>query len=267
MKKRYCFFSLFSLVAIVITPIKSNAQQDVSLDGEMAIDLKVIDPQHGILDPENKGEDLIPEGDYGKTSGLLRIDFVPKINFNSNKIVDKDISYKADSLLFKGKIAPRGSFIQVSDYRENPTGWKLQVRQESQFKNQNKENRILEGAVISLDKSWVNADYGRGAVPTVSKEVIRLNNIGETYTLAETGESTGTGTWSIVFGASKDNKKDQESTLSPRLDEQGNPVMRSDFEKQAVYMNDAIHLAIPRRTSKEPGSYSTVLTWLITELP
>lgn len=267
MNKKYYFFSFLALTTFVVTPVKSNAQENPATTGDMTVDLKVTDPKYGILDPENKGEELIPEEGYGQTSGPLRIDFAPKINFNSNKIVDQDISYAADALLFKGQIAPRGSFVQVSDYRPNPTGWKLQVRQETQFKNQNKENSMLNGAVISLDKSWLSAAYGMGPAPTISKEVIHLNNIGETYTLAEAKKGTGAGTWSIVFGASKDNNLDQQGTLTPRVDDQGKPVTRPDFENQSVYMNDAINLAIPKGTTKDPGSYSTVITWLITELP
>lgn len=256
------------MTVLIANPYESYAQTKTASKGDASIDLKIVDPKHRILDPENSGEELIPEDGYGKTSGPLRIDFVPNLNFNSHKIiVDQDIKYEADSLLFKEKIAPRGSFIQVSDYRPNPTGWKLQVRQETQFKNKNMENSILNGAVISFDKSWINADFGTGEVPTISKEVILLNNVGETYTLAEAGKGTGTGTWSIAFGASADNQKNIPSTLSPRLDEEGQPVIRPDFENQPVFMNKAIHLAIPKGTKKDPGSYSTVLTWLITELP
>lgn len=173
----------FLVLALLNRPIASYAEDNTT--GDMDIDLKIGDPKFGVMDPEHPSEELpVQEGTYGKTSGPLRIDYVPNLGFNSNKIFSKDISYSADALLFKGKIAPRGSFIQVSDYRGNGNGWALQVRQETQFKNQNKENSQLNGAVISLDKSWINTSNGMGQAPDISKEVIHLNNIGETYTLA-----------------------------------------------------------------------------------
>ncbi|MGX7150144.1 WxL domain-containing protein [Enterococcus ureasiticus] len=259
--------ALILITASLNMSVISDAKED-SATGDMDINLKITDPNLGVLDPENPSEELpLQEGTYGKTSGPLRIDFVPNLGFNSNKISAKDISYSADALLFKGQIAPRGSFIQVSDYRGNANGWTLQVRQETQFKNQNKENSQLNGAVISLDKSWINTSNGMGQTPDISKEVIHLNNIGETYTLAEAKKGTGTGTWSIIFGASPDNQVGQNSTLNPRLDNEGKPVTNPSLDNQAVYMNDAVSLTIPGSTKKDPGTYSTVLTWIISELP
>lgn len=248
--------------------IPAEAQEPTQANGEMGITFDgLVDPNFGIRDPEAPKNELTTDETYGKTTGPLRIDFVPNLNFNSNKIVAGDIDYAADALLFKDVISPRGYFIQVSDYREDRTGWSLQVRQETQFINQSKANSQLNGAVLSFDKSWTNTPNGGSRHPDVSKEVIRLNNIGETYTLAKADKGTGGGTWSITFGASHDNKNNETPTFSPRLDEAGQPVIDSAKGNQAVYMNDAVHLSVPKGTDKEPGTYSTVLTWIISELP
>ncbi|WP_430602832.1 hypothetical protein IGJ02_000142 [Enterococcus sp. DIV0724b] len=269
MKTRYWISSLFfftvGLIG-VLTPIIAHSQ--VQTDGEMGITFKgLVDPAFGILDPENPNPNQVlePEEAYGSTEGPLRIDFVPSINFSSNKIVTTDINYSADALLFKKILAPRGTFIQVSDYREEQTGWSLQVRQETQFTNQQKQS--LNGAILSFDKSWINTPNGISQHPAVSKEVIRLNNIGETYTLAKADKGAGGGTWSVIFGRSKDNAENETPTLSPRVDQNGLPIKESSKGNQPAYMNDAINLSIPGGTKKEPGTYSTVLTWIISELP
>ncbi|MGX7149951.1 WxL domain-containing protein [Enterococcus ureasiticus] len=248
--------------------IPAEAQESIQANGEMGITFDgLVDPNFGIRDPEAPENELTTDEMYGKTNGPLRIDFVSNLNFNSNKIVKGDMDFSADALLFKDVIAPRGYFIQVSDYREDRTGWGLQVRQETQFTNQSKANSELKGAVLSFDKSWTNTPNGGSKHPVVSKEVIRLNNIGETYTLAKADKGTGGGTWSISFGASQDNQKDITPTFSPRLDGNAKPIIDPANGNQAVYMNDAVRLSIPGGTEKEPGTYSTVLTWIISELP
>lgn len=257
---------LFSTV-IIKTPVVV-AQSISPTKGEVDISFKGLeDPNFGILDPEKENQEVEIAEEYGKTQGPLRIDFVADINFSQNKITEGNSNYKANGLLFKGVIAPRGQFIQVSDYREKQTGWSLQVRQETQFTNQAKKNSQLDGAVLSFDKSWVNTSNGISSSPIVSKEVIRLNNIGETYTLAHAEAGTGGGTWSVIFGASPDNPENEASTLTPRLDKNGKVVTDPAKDNQAVYMNNAVQLSLPEGTKKEPGTYSTVLTWIISELP
>ncbi|WP_430603132.1 hypothetical protein IGJ02_000489 [Enterococcus sp. DIV0724b] len=268
MKKIPFILTLFVFTGVMSLIAQTNVYAENAKEGNIGISFEgLVDSNYGVLDPENPTKKLEPIGEYGKTTGALRIDFVPSIKFNSNKIVDKDVNYSADALLFKDVIAPRGQFIQVSDYRGKQTGWSLQVRQETQFTNKNKKASQLDGAVLSFDKSWINTPNGTNNEPSVSKEVIRLNNIGETYTLAKATMGTGGGTWIVAFGASNDNSAEQTSTLNPRLDENGKAVTDSSPNKQAVYMNDAVRLTLPGGTKKEPGTYSTVLTWIISELP
>ncbi|ALS36450.1 hypothetical protein ABID30_002415 [Enterococcus rotai] len=269
MKNKFLILILLLLNSAVLdTLIPVTVEATSQAKGEMGISFKgLVDPGYGVLDPENPVKEVEPVGDYGKTTGPLRIDYVPNINFNSNKITLDNVSYAADSVQFKGMIAPRGNFIQVSDYRGKQVGWSLQVRQEMQFTNKEDKKLQLDGATLSLDKASVNTNNGDlGQAPVVSKEVISITNIGETYTLAKAPKGTGGGTWSIILGTEEDKTIDNTSTLKPRVDENGKPIISTESE-QAIYLNNAISLLVPGRSKKKPGTYTTVLTWIISELP
>ncbi|MBP2097417.1 WxL domain-containing protein [Enterococcus rivorum] len=266
MKKNHWILSLV-LLTTGLMGVSSSVYAETKEAGEMGISFQgLIDPNYGIVDPENPKSDLKLDGEYGHSTGPLRIDFVPSLSFSRNKIATDEVSYASDALVFKEMLACRGQFIQVSDYREKQTGWSLQVRQETQFTNQKKADSQLDGAVLSFDNSWVNTRNGTSQPPDVSKEVIRLSNIGETYTLAKADKGTGGGTWSVSFGASMD-YEDATSTVKPRLDEQGKAIIDATNNNQAVFMNQAVRLTIPSGTKKEAGTYKTVLTWIISELP
>ncbi|MEI5990811.1 hypothetical protein A5881_002316 [Enterococcus termitis] len=221
----------------------------------------------GVQDPENPGNVTDP-GESPSTTGKLRIDFVPQFRFTSlNKISDKDMVYPVNAQLFHDDTAARGNFIQVSDYRGAALGWTLQVRQETQFQNSETANSQLDGAYLSLDKSWVSSTMGADEAPSVSKEVIRLDNIGATYNLAEARTGAGSGTWSISFGASDENPNELTNTLNPKNDLEGKPLLDATFANKQVYENNAITLSVPGTTKKDPVAYSTVLTWTLAELP
>lgn len=221
----------------------------------------IVDPEHPEI-PVNPGESP-------STSGRLRIDFVPQLNFSANAIADKEVSYPVNAQLFLDDTSPRGNFIQVSDYRTTATaqGWTLQVRQESQFTNSNTTNSSLNGAVLSFDKSWTSTPNSTTGAPIVSSEVIRLNNIGDTYVLAKAEKNSGAGTWSISFGASPEHTNGQASTLTPKVDKDGAPLLDASFNNQQVHENSAIELTVPKGTTVDPVPYSTVITWILAELP
>lgn len=256
---------LLLLTSIVFIANVRQAYADDSLDGNATIGLTQPEQETGLRDPENPTT-IIDPGPTPSTTGDLRIDFVPQLNFSKYLLSDKDQTYPVNAQLFKDQTGPRGNFVQVSDFRPGAQGWTLQVRQETQFKNDQAQSSQLNGAVISFDKSWVNSTRDQNEAPIVSKEIIRLSNVGETYNLAEAKPGKGRGIWSISFGASKDNKNGQPETLSPRLLKE-KPVLDPTFDNKQVYENSAIQLSIPGATKKDPVEYSTVLTWTIAELP
>ncbi|WP_086348861.1 WxL domain-containing protein [Candidatus Enterococcus clewellii] len=221
----------------------------------------------GIIDPEHPETDADP-GESPSTTGDLRIDFVPQLNFTGeNKISDKDSVYPANAQLFHDETEARGNFIQISDYRGAALGWALQLRQETQFQNTQTANSQLDGAVLSFDKSWTSSRQTGMAAPIVSKEVIQLSSIGETYTLAEANPGAGIGTWAISFGASSDNPAGLEGTLSPRAKRDGSDLLDEAYGNKQVHANSAVTLSVPGGTKKDSVAYTTVLTWLLAELP
>lgn len=220
----------------------------------------------GPVDPEQP-ETPVDPGPSPSTTGELRIDFVPQLNFHANKITTKDMSYPVNAQLFHDGTSPRGNFIQVTDDRADMFGWTLQLRQESQFQNASTANSQLDGAVLSFDKSWTNSLQPSSLSPMVSKEVIRLDNIGATYNLAEAGKGKGTGTWLISFGASASNPQGVENTLTPKVNAKGEAVLDPTFDNQQIHENSAITLSIPGTTKTDPVAYTTVLTWILAELP
>ena len=241
----------------------AQAESSVSKDGTVIF---TGEYSKDVQDPEKPGT-VIDPGGSPSTDGLLRIEFVPQLNFSQNAISTEDQTYQANAQLFLSDTGPRGNFIQVSDYRGTGAGWTLQLRQETQFKNETAVNKELNGAVLSFDKSWTNSTRDSSEAPIVSKETIRIDNIGQTYQLAEAKKGTGQSTWLIEFGASIENTNGQENTLSPRLDLAGNPVTDADYNNQPIYQNSAVTLFVPGKTVKEPVHYQTVLTWILSELP
>ncbi|WP_375178717.1 WxL domain-containing protein [Enterococcus rotai] len=265
--KRIIFMSIAFLGTILFFGGQFDQVQAVGTqEGGAEIDLKRFKEKHSVIrDPENPEVQVDP-GETPQTEGDLRIDFVPKLNFSTVTIADKALILPVNAQLFHGNTNARGNFVQVSDYRDNSTGWTLQVRQEQQFKHATKPGAELKGAVISLDQTWTNSTKDASLSPIVSKEVIHMSNVGDTYNLAQAQPEKGSGTWSIIFGASKENKNDRQNSLEPRLDASGNAIEDPIFKKP-VYSNQAITLSVPKETEKEAGAYSTVLTWILAELP
>ncbi|MFD2305179.1 WxL domain-containing protein [Enterococcus termitis] len=263
MKKRLMLICSFSLALFFLneSPLKVSADDEYSGTGNICFEGK---PDRQIVDPEHP-EVVADPGESPSTDRALRIDFVPKLIFQRAKISDQDQMYYVNAQLFKDSTGPRGNFIQVSDFREKNTGWLLQVKQNVQFKNEH--GKELKGAMLSLDQSWANSMMDQATAPVVSKEVIKLMNIGETYNLAEAKPDKGVGTWSIIFGASVNNSQKRTDTLKPKLDEKGLPVHDPIFNNQPIYENQAVSLFVPGKPSKQPGNYQTVLTWILSELP
>lgn len=217
-----------------------------------------------VYDPENPNN-VVDPGDSPSTKGLLRIDFVPQLQFGTNKASSTDASYSAFAQLFKDDTSARGNFVQVSDYRTTGAGWQLSVKQESQFTNEN--GKSLDGSILSLDHSWANSAQTGSEAPIVKKDVINMA-VGEAQILATAEKGTGEGSWSINFGASAANSYGQKDTLTPLMDVNGNPVLDSNFGNKPIYLNSAVNLNVPGKTEKEAGTtYKTVLIWTLSELP
>lgn len=248
-------------VGVMLNPI-------VSYGVESGASLTLVggDPNKGVLDPEDHTK-IVDPGEIISTKGPLRLDYVPSFDFGKTRVSRKTMAAKADAQLLHQGSGPRANFIQVSDYRNTQAGWSLLVRQEHQFRDDTKANSSLKGATLSFDKAWSYSSLGQAYAPSVSKETIVMNNIGDTYPLAEAEPGKGMGTWSISFGASETNPLKQANTLSVKRGKDNKIETNPSFENQKIYENDAIQLTIPASTAIQAGNYSTVLTWIIAELP
>lgn len=266
MKRTMLIITAFLGTVLFFSVQMEQVYAETSRKSGAEIDLQRFKEDNSIIrDPENPVNEVDP-GETPQTDGDLRIDFVPKLNFSTVKITEEAAVYPINAQLFHDETSPRGNFIQVSDYRDNSSGWTLQVRQEEQFKHVTKIGAELKGAVISFDQAWTNSTKDTSLSPTVSKEIIHMSNIGDTYNLAQAQDEKGSGTWSIIFGASKDNKNDRPNSLELRKDSSGKTIEDPIFKKP-VYSNQAITLTVPKETEKVAGAYSTVLTWILAELP
>ncbi|MFW7431149.1 WxL domain-containing protein [Vagococcus carniphilus] len=204
-----------------------------------------------VVDPEKPEETEDPEEPGPSTKGDLRIDYVSPIDFGKVKLTDSNRKYTALATKIGKTTRTRGNFIQISDYREKSTGWSLQVKQETQFKTPNHDE--LTGAVLSLDKGWANSTSTSGA-PAVTRDTLAINNIGEAYDVARATPDSGSGVWSIIFGASKDNDDNQQETVSKG---KGDSNIR----------NSAVSITIPDSTKVVPKEYQTKITWILAETP
>lgn len=254
---------IFLLCTLIKNPIVSQAT-----DHSNGAVFKIEKPESAISqikDPEDS-KVIVNPGESPRTEGDLRIDFVPTLNFSTVEVKEDTSTLPVNAQLFHDSTKARGNFLQVTDQREIPSGWTIQLKQETQFKQLMKESAQLTGATISFDHTWTNSATNRQYSPEVSKEVIQMNHVGETYTIATAKAEHGMGTWSIIFGASKENTNEQQVTVFPRLDNAGKAIEDPVFKKSS-YLNNAVNLTIPQTSKKEAGTYSTVLTWIIAELP
>ncbi|WP_314060615.1 WxL domain-containing protein [uncultured Vagococcus sp.] len=220
-------------------------------------------------DPEKPGEPVNP-GPGPSTEGSLRIDFISNLNFGRVEITDKKRQFFSQAQLFHSDTNPRGYYIQITDERQRADGWTLQVKQEYQFRNTviaHKSQQELKGSVLSFDNGWANS-LGASVMkaPTVTRDTIELNSIGESYEVAKAENRTGMGIWTIEFGASETNDTHQKVTLSPLKDTNNEPILDPNYQKQA-YSNSAVSLTVPNETAIFPVEYETEITWTLAKLP
>jgi len=217
--------------------------------------VSVVDKGYSeIVDPENPSKP-ITENPISEKNESLRIDYVTSFDFGKVKISDKDRKFNLLAKEIHQKDLPeeklfRGNFIQISDFRPESTGWTLQLKQEAQFQTEDYDE--LSGAVVSMDKGWANSVVTEGP-PTVTRDTININNIGEVYDVARAEKDSGTGVWMISHGASEKNESNQENTISK--DDMG--VMR----------NSAVSLTIPKNVKVASKPYQTKFTWILGSTP
>lgn len=192
-----------------------------------------VDPINPV-DPVSPVDPTNPDGPNPGTNGPLSIDFASSFYFGENKITSKDKVYNATPQeLSDGSTRP--NYAQVTDNRGGAKGWKLQVKQNGQFKTTAGEE--LTGAMMSF-KNGQSASESTSPVPSVVKDSFDLTTDGtgavEDIMAATAGE--GAGTWVYRFG-------------------------------DDVTKSESVTLSVPGKTTKMADAYSTSLTWTLTDVP
>lgn len=247
-----CTMSLSGIVASAVD-VKQPANVDVKDSG--------ITPP---IDPEIPDVVVDPDKPNPKPKGSLRIDFVSSLDFGSVKIGSTNRKYDSRAQLFLSDTEARGNYIQITDVREESTGWTLQMEQTKQFVDS--KGNELTGAVLSYDNAWANATHITPEItPDVTRETLSLVP-GEAEVVAKAKENAGWGVWTIEFGASTTNNNGQKGTLYPLTDSSGAALIDSRYKKQA-YGNSAITLSVPNSTKILPTEYKTEIIWTIANFP
>lgn len=247
---------LFLLVLLTINSVPAFAAEE---NGRVSVE---DSGTSGIIDPENP-QNIVNPGQGPSTTGALRIDYISSLNFGSEDLNAKDRKFNSLAQLFLDDTSARGYYIQVSDFRPDD-GWQLQLTQKNQFHNsiiQDLSNQELKGAVLSFDNGWANTN-GTGQTPLVTRDSVSVDAFNTAYTIASAGKNEGKGSWTIAFGASKENKQGQKPTLTPLKDAKGNQLINEAYNKPQ-FKNSAISLTIPKETKIYPVEYSTTLTWTL----
>lgn len=265
-KMQSLIISIFSVYGLIVLPAHVAAESATTLNQGGTVKVQASEVTSP-LDPENP-ENVVNPGEGPSTVGDLRIDYISPFNFGEVSITEKNRRYNLLAQNFHDQTSARGNYIQVSNFKGNNTGWTLQLKQTSQFKNeviQEKSEHELNGAVLSLDKGWANS-VSDSKPPIVTRNAINIDKIGDNYEIATAEKGTGQGTWLISFGASDQNKNGQESTLKKLVDDNGKDLIDPVFNKN-MYSNSAVSLKIPDKTKIYPLEYQTVLTWTLGSLP
>lgn len=224
--------------------VTTDGQIEFRPSGEEDGELEVVPP---VDHPEVEIEIEIPE-----TTGPLSIVKAPTMNFGSQVISNQDQSYnmvaEMQPLKETGELIPYISFAQVQDSRGSNAGWDLQVSL-SEFRS-NTQNNILTGAQLEFVDSYIDyrADNQDNAPEAHAAGLEVLPGEGGRSVMTAS-EGKGALVSSVVWGDQAD------------LDAQF-----ADETKEVVE-NAAIQLFIPGTTAKDATTYTSTLTWELTNTP
>lgn len=140
--------------------------------------------------------------------GPLQINHVSDFNFGKNTASGDDATYfaRADK-----NEEDASNFVSVEDHRGTNAGWKLTVKQNYQFVDNQTAGEIVEGTkegekielkgaqitLKNLNASGVKDDSFK---PEVSTSDIILDPSGGSIPVATAQTDTGMGSWNITFG-------------------------------------------------------------------
>ena len=261
MKKRV-FVGVGIVLGITVGAVNVFAAETAAYRTNGAVDfIPNTDPTNPVNpenpDPEkpvNPVDPTDPDGPNPGTNGPLSIDYASSLDFGVNKISNKNETYYARAQTYlndDGTAATlkTANYVQVTDNRGNNAGWRLTVKQNGQFKNENTLNQELTGSVIKLTEPTVKSN-AVGVTAPVPTETIALDANGSEAIVMTAAAQSGAGTWVNAWGAVETVRE---------IDSNGQEVESA--------ITKAISLTVPGNTPKDAVSYETTLTWTLSDTP
>ncbi|MBC9810503.1 WxL domain-containing protein [Carnobacterium maltaromaticum] len=190
-----------------------------------------LDPEKPVtpVDPVDPEKPVDPG-----TAGPLSIDFASPLYFGEQKISTVDKVYTADAQPLSDSTT-RPNYVQVTDKRGGEQGWTLQVKQDGQFATA--DDNELVGASITFANGEAIAGSA-SAIPSILTTGFSL-------------VPDGTGAAQVVMAA-----KAGEGA--------GTQIYRAGDDATKA---SSISLSVPGKTIKYQDTYTTSLTWTLTDVP
>ncbi|MEG1045970.1 WxL domain-containing protein [Carnobacterium sp.] len=209
----------------------SNGTVKFITDTDITNPVDPLDPEKPVtpVDPVDPEKPVDPG-----TAGPLSIDFASPLYFGEQKISTVDKVYTADAQPLSDSTT-RPNYVQVTDKRGGEQGWTLQVKQDGQFATA--DDNELVGASITFANGEAITDSA-SAIPSILTTGFSL-------------VPDGTGAAQVVMAA-----KAGEGA--------GTQIYRAGDDATKA---SSISLSVPGKTIKYQDTYTTSLTWTLTDVP
>lgn len=171
------------------------------------------------------------------SSSALTIDYASSFDFSSNKISSSTETYKATAQKYKdanGTEKTGPNYVQVTDSRAGATdGWTLKVEQPTAFKA-NKSGKSLDNTKIIISNGTYVAGELQSNVTATDSVTIEPGQGAQTVMSAPDGQGRGTSLYT--------------------MGDTGTAI-------------DSVKLEVPGSSVKEADTYTTKLTWTLSNGP
>lgn len=227
------------------TSFSTNTYADVQAESEASVQFIINETETSPpVNPENPDEELEVDGENNGTAGSLRIDHASNIDFGTQYISGRTVTYNAlaNDYFVSGtsNTIQIPAFVQVTDNRGTNNGWALSVSS-SEIKSETSE---LNNAQIRINRSELSSSesVGEKYFPNVNISTDGTNShglIGDSVELMRAGQDQGMGQWQLSFGLPDD-------------------IVSGE--------NTAITLQVPGTTAiNQNEKYSAILSWTLTD--
>lgn len=211
-------------------------------------DTVVIPPETG---PDAPDVEIDPE--VPGTTGPLTIAKAATMNFGSQVISNQDQTYnmvaEMQNLADGSGQVPYVSFAQVQDTRGTNAGWDLKVSLDD-FTAEETHNDVLTGAEVSLLDPRIQYEGSNvDNAPAAHTTGLKLIPGAGAVSVMTAEDKQGAGSSSVVWGDQAD--------------------LNAQFANNEVDVvkNGAIQLFVPGSTAKDAATYTSTLSWELSDTP